>query len=73
MPASNKPDKRATDFQSDGTTLPEHGGIFWYMGGVPSSKLPAPCVECLKFIAGMTAQDNLQLLEQVNKEFTPGQ
>jgi hypothetical protein len=73
MSASNNPDERAADFQSDGTTLPEHGGIFWYMGGVPASKLPPPCVECLKFIAKMTAQDNLRLIEQVNQEFSSGQ
>lgn len=53
------------------TPLPDQGGIYWYMAGLPAKGLPAPCVECLKFIAQMTDGELVALRERAILQFVP--
>lgn len=48
--------------------LPEQGSLFWVLGGVPVRKLVPPCVECIRFLAGLTEEESAALIGRAKKQ-----
>jgi hypothetical protein len=59
--------EKAARLMVDQAKLPEQGGMYWFMGGVPPSQLPKPCAECIRFLAQLTDGELTRLAQRATR------